>query len=253
MIWLHDHGAHFDIGKEKGLRPWYDEARLAASQAWAERYFSGLFPAEELARRGYMVFAIDALGWGDRQGNGYEAQQALACNLLNIGHSLAGVVAEDDLRSLRFMQTLSELDASRIAAVGFSFGAFRAWQLAALSPLVKAAVAICWMGTCRELMVPGNNQLRGQSAWHMTHPGLVRLLDYPDVAALAAPKPLYFIAGKEDALFPLPAVERAYEKLQGVWRAFGAQERLKTEFCAGGHHFDRVRQEAVFTWLAARL
>ncbi|WP_119307251.1 dienelactone hydrolase family protein [Cohaesibacter haloalkalitolerans] len=247
---LHDHGSRFDIGKEKGIRPWYDDARLAASHDWSDRYFSGLFPGEELARRGYVVVAIDALGWGDRIGNGYEAQQALACNLFNLGSSLAGLVAAEDIRSARFVRMLPKVDPDRLVAVGFSFGAFRAWQLAALSDDVKAAVAVCWMATINGLMVPGNNQLRGQSAWYMTHPGLAKCLDYPDVAALAAPKPLYFMSGEDDPLFPRQAVQQAYERMQRVWSAFGKSENLRTELWPGGHGFTRDRQQAAFDWLA---
>nr|WP_319484101.1 alpha/beta fold hydrolase [uncultured Cohaesibacter sp.] len=251
VLLLHDHGSRFDIGKEKGIRPWYDEARLEASRDWSGRYFSGLFPGEELARRGYVVVATDALGWGDRIGNGYEAQQALACNLLNLGCSLAGLVAAEDIRTARFVKSLPKVDPDRLAAVGFSFGAFRAWQLAALSDDVKAAVAVSWMATIDGLMVPGNNQLRGQSAWYMTHPGLAKCLDYPDVAALAAPKPLYFMSGEDDPLFPPQAVQQAYDRMQTVWSAFGKTEKLRTEIWPGGHVFTRDRQQAAFDWLAA--
>lgn len=64
VLLLHDHGAEFGIGKEKLVRPWYDETRLASAQAWADRYYSGRFVGDELARRGYVVLCLDAPGWG---------------------------------------------------------------------------------------------------------------------------------------------------------------------------------------------
>ena len=42
------------------------------------RYYGGNFIGDELAQRGYVVLATDVLGWGDRVGNGKDAQQALA-------------------------------------------------------------------------------------------------------------------------------------------------------------------------------
>lgn len=63
---------------------------------------------------------------------------------------------------------------------------------------ITAAVAVNWMVTTEGLMVSGNNQLRGGSAWMMIHPGLQRFLDYPDVASLAAPKPMLLLAGEQD-------------------------------------------------------
>ena len=249
-LMLHDHGSRFDIGKEKWIAPWYDEARLASATEWAEKYFSGRFPGEELARRGYVVLATDALGWGDRQGNGYEAQQALAANLANLGSSLAGLMALEDVRAAAFLASLPETDPERVAAVGFSMGAFRAWQVAALSDDIDAAIADCWMGTFKGLMVPGNNQLRGQSAWYMTQPGLPRLLDYPDMASLAAPKPLLVFGGGEDKLFPPDSVAEAFGRMAAVWQAHGAADAFEARVWPDkGHTFTADMQDAAFDWL----
>ena len=58
---------------------------------------------DELARRGYVVLAVDALGWGDRGPTTYEEQQALASNLYNLGSSLAGLMAREDVRAAGFL------------------------------------------------------------------------------------------------------------------------------------------------------
>jgi dienelactone hydrolase len=248
---LHDHGARFDIGKEKLVAPWGDARREASAREWAGRYFSGRFPGDELARRGYVVLAVDALGWGDRTGPGFtrETQQALASNLLNLGTSFAGLIAHEDLRAARFLAGLPAVDRTRVAAVGFSMGAFRAWQVAALSDDIRAAVAGHWMATLAGLMVPGNNQLKGQSSFAMLHPLLARYLDYPDIAALAAPKPLLVYAGAEDVLFPPDAVQPALAQLRSVWAAQHASDKLETRVWPGGHQFPAPQQDAAFDWL----
>jgi len=253
-LMLHDHGARFDIGKEKWIEPWYDADRLASAKQWSEKYFSGRFPGDELAKRGYVVLATDGLGWGDREGNGYEAQQALAANLFNLGSSLAGVMALEDVRASEFLASLPETDPAKVTAVGFSMGAFRAWQVAALSPAIKAAVVDCWMAEDRDLMVPGNNQLKGQSAYYMMHPGLLRLLDFPDVAALAAPKPMLVYDGAEDPLFPAASVQAAMDKMRKVWDAYGDDAGLTTKLWPGkGHIFTADMQDAAFEWLDAQV
>ncbi|MCZ9340335.1 hydrolase, partial [Streptomyces sp. TRM76130] len=76
VLLLHDHGARFDIGKEKFVRPWDDATRLASAQAWVDKLLGGRFVGDELARRGYAVLCLDALGWGDRGPVAYEQQQA---------------------------------------------------------------------------------------------------------------------------------------------------------------------------------
>jgi dienelactone hydrolase len=252
-LMLHDHGGKFDIGKEKAIQPWgdtaQDAARLASSQAWADKHFSGRYPGDALARRGYVVLAVDALGWGDRGPLTGDAQQALAANAFNLGSSLAGIMAAEDARAAAFLAAQPEVDRRKVAAIGFSMGAFRAWQVAALSDAVTAVVAANWMATTEGLMVPGNNQLRGSSAWNMLHPGLLRQMDFPDVASLAAPKPAMFFAGEQDRLFPAASVRTAFGKMGQVWKAWGAQDKFEAHMLPGGHVFPQAEQDAAYDWL----
>ncbi|GAB2590682.1 alpha/beta hydrolase family protein [Streptomyces capparidis] len=250
VLLLHDHGSKFDIGKEKLIEPWSDEARIASARAWAAKHFDGAFVGDELAARGYAVLAVDALGWGDRGPLTYEDQQALAANFYNLGSSMAGLMALEDVRAAAFLASLPEVDRTRVAAFGFSMGAYRAWLTAALSRRVRAAVAVCWMTTLKEMMVPGNNTLRGQSAFHMLHPGLYRHLDIPDIASLAAPRPMMFHAGALDGLFPPAGVQAAYAKLRAVWESQGAGDRLTTRLWPDrGHVFTADMQAETFEWL----
>ncbi|WP_193588432.1 dienelactone hydrolase family protein [Yersinia hibernica] len=250
IVLLHDHGSKFDIGKEKMIRPWGDSAQLASAQAWSDKFFSGKFIGDELAKRGYVVLAIDAIGWGDRGPISYEQQQALASNFFNLGRSLAGTMAYEDMRTVDFLATMPSVNPQRIGALGFSMGAYRAWQLAALSDKVAATVAISWFGNYQGLMTPGNNVLRGQSAFYMLHPGIANKLDFPDVASLAAPKPMLLFNGGKDKLFPPDAVQQAYNKVHAIWRSQHAESRLVTRnWPTLGHVFYQEQQDVVFPWL----
>jgi len=254
VLLLHDHGAKFDIGKEKLVRPWYDDTRLASAQAWADRYFSGRFVGDELARRGYAVLCLDALGWGDRGPLVYEQQQALASNLYNLGSSLAGLTAREDARAAAFLAGLDRVDGRRVAALGFSMGAYRAWQTAALSDDIAAAASVCWMTGLKEMMVPGNNTLRGQSSYYMLHPWRARHLDIPDVASIAAPRPMLFFHGARDTLCPADGVRVAEDRLRAVWRSRHAEDRLLLKTWPDlGHVFVDRMQDEVFAWLDAVL
>lgn len=251
VLLLHDHGAHFSIGKEKLIRPFANDSKLPDAKAWVQRHYGGNFVGDELAQQGYLVLAADTLGWGERGPLTYEAQQALAANFLQLGRSLAGFAAYEDLRLAAFLKQLPATDASKIAAVGFSMGAFRAWQLSALTDDIKAAAAISWMTTADTAMTPGNNQLRGQTAFWMLHPGLAAQLDYPDIAAIAAPKLALFITGAKDKLMPAAGTLQAYQQLQEVWQAHGADQQLVTELWPDmGHEFAKAQQQRVWQWLA---
>lgn len=250
IVLLHDHGSKFDIGKEKVIRPWDDAEKLASAQAWADKFFSGKFIGDELAKRGYAVIAIDSPGWGDRGPMVYEQQQALASNYFNLGRSLGGEVAYEDMRTVDFIASHPQVDNQRIGVVGFSMGGFRAWQLAGLSDKVAATAVISWFGTYNGLMQPGNNVLRGQSAFYMLHPGMPAHMDIPDIASIAAPKPMLIYSGGKDKLFPAEAVQEAFTKVEKVWSSQNAADKLVTKTWPElGHVFYQEQQDEVFPWL----
>ena len=254
VLLLHDHGARFDIGKEKMVRPFAGDVRLASAIQWSERYFSGNFVGDELAKQGYLVVAADTLGWSDRGPIAFAQQQALASNFLLMGRSLAGFAAYEDLQLVQFIKQLPAADPQRLAVLGFSMGAFRAWQLAALSDDVKAGVAVAWLNQYQHLIRPGNNIVGGQSAFYMVHPGLAGQLDIPDVASLAAPKSMLFINGAKDKLMPQAGVTDAYKRMAQVWQAFSAAEALTTTLWPQyGHEFNDTQQQQAFKWLAQQI
>ncbi|MBU1101857.1 MAG: dienelactone hydrolase family protein [Bacteroidetes bacterium] len=247
---LHDHGAKFDIGKEKVIRPFGVSGEVVkSSEEWVVKYYGGKFIGDELAKKGYVCFATDALNWGDRGGAGYEGQQSLASNLLNLGMSYAGLIAYEDINAAKFLSAVPDVDSKKIASVGFSMGSFRAWQLAAMSDDISAAVAISSISTTAGSMSVGNNKTRGQSSFTMTHPGLVNYLDYPDVASIACPKPMLLYNGENDHLFPVEDVKKVYKKMRQYWQSQNASAKLETKTWNAKHEFNIQMQTEAFRWL----
>lgn len=254
VLLLHDHGAEFRIGKEKVVRPWDDTAeKLELSDKWVNTCFDGRFVGEELARRGYVCLATDALNWSDRGGGGYDGQQAIASNLMQLGVSYAGLISQEDLQAAEFLAMRPEVDGKRIAALGFSMGSNRAWHVAAMSDHISAGMCICSMASLPELMAPGMNITKGQSSFTMLHPGLSLSLDIPDVASIACPKPMLFYNGRQDKIYPVPAVETAFKKMQAVWKSQKALGCLETKLWDVPHVFNIEMQEEAFNWLAKQL
>lgn len=247
IVLLHDHGAHFSIGKEKMVRPFHvaPEVMEDADQ-WASQCYDGQYVGDYLARHGYVVLAVDALFWGERgrkEGTSYDAQQALASNFLQMGASWGSFINVDDMRSAEFLASLPFVDKERVGSLGFSMGAYRSWMLAALTDVVRASASICWMNTTEHLMTLTNNQNKGGSAYAMLIPALRRYLDYPHVASIACPKPTLFFNGTRDKLFPIEGVKDAYQEMEAVWKSQGASDRLVTKLWDEKHFFNKEMQK----------
>ena len=228
---LHDHGAHLFIGKEKMIRPLAcetDEVKEDAEK-WSAGY-EGQFFGDYLAQHGYVVFSADAPMWGERgqkEGAKRDRYDMIAGNMMMYGIDLSAYMTYDDIAGTEYLAQMPEVDASRIGCTGWSMGAYRAWMLSALSDRIKAGAAVCWMVTADEQM--GFKYQRTENGGFANcYPGLRRWLDYPHVASIACPKPMLFINGSQDKLFPVPGVQKAFGIMHDVWKSQGADDKLET-------------------------
>ena len=249
VLLLHDHGAHFTIGKEKMVRPFnVSETVMQDADDWAVRCYDGQYVGDFLARNGYVVLAVDALFWGERgrkEYADYDAQQALSANLLQMGMSFGSLIAWDDIRSAEFLSSLPNVDKEKVGTMGFSMGAHRAWMTMAATDAVKAGSAVCWMNTTDSLMTLTNNQNKGGSAYSMIIPDIRRYMDYPHVASIACPKPMLFTNGTKDKLFPIEGVKSAYETMRQVWESQDAGEHFQTKIYDLPHFCSKEIQQAI--------
>lgn len=257
VLLLHDHGAHFTIGKEKMVRPFgVSEIVMKDADNWAVGCYDGQYVGDYLAENGYVVLALDALFWGERgrkEYARYDSQQALSANLLQMGMSWGALIAWDDIRSAEFLASLPQVDKEKVATMGFSMGAHRAWMTMAATDAVKAGAAVCWMNTTDSLMTMTNNQNKGGSAYAMLVPNIRRYMDYPHVASIACPKPMLFTNGKKDKLFPVEGVEAAYDTMRKVWDSQGAGEHLQTKLYDLPHFCSKEIQKAILDFFNKEL
>nr|WP_320059678.1 alpha/beta hydrolase family protein [uncultured Bacteroides sp.] len=247
VIMLHDHGAHFSIGKEKVVKPFdvSNEVMLDADK-WAHACYDDQYPGDYFAANGYVVLAIDALFWGERgrkEGVDYDGQQALASNLMQMGMSFGGIITSDDIGSANFLSTHPKVNPTKIGSLGFSMGSYRSWMLSAASDKIAASASICWMNITDSLMTLTNNQNRGGSAFSMLLPNIRRYMDYPHVASIACPKPTLFFNGTRDHLFPVNGVKESYRIMHKVWKSQNAEDRLVTKIWDEKHFFSRAMQK----------
>lgn len=229
---LHDHGAHLFIGKEKMIRPFdVDQEVIDDAVAWADNLYEGQFVGDYFARHGYVVFSADAPLWGERgreEGVDRSKYDIIAGNMMMLGRDLCAFMHYDDIYSTDFLATLPCVDRSRIGCLGCSMGGYRAWMLSALTDRIKAGASICWMVTT-DVQMSVADKKRENGGFANCLPGLRQYLDYPHVASMACPKPMLFVNGTQDHLFPVRGVEAAFQIMRDTWKSQNADSKLETE------------------------
>lgn len=265
---LHDHGAHLFIGKEKMIRPFFTPEEqdsptkqvlcqeiLDDADAWAKQLYDNQYVGDYLAKHGYVVFSADAPMWGERgrkEGVDRNKYDLIAGNMMMLGRDLSAFMTYDDIASTEFLASLPMVDAKRIGCVGCSMGAYRSWMLSALSDKIKAGASICWMITT-DAQLTRRFGRKENGGFANCIPGLRQYLDYPHIASLACPKPMLFINGTKDKLFPVPGVKDAFAEMHKVWKSQGADNLLDTELWEIPHSCGLKAQEKILEFLDRNL
>lgn len=265
---LHDHGAHLFIGKEKMIRPFFTSGEkdsptkqalcqeiLDDADAWARQLYDNQYVGDYLAKHGYVVFSADAPMWGERgrkEGVDRNKYDLIAGNMMMLGRDLSAFMTYDDISSTEFLASLPMVDAKRIGCVGCSMGAYRSWMLSALSDRIKAGASICWMITT-DAQLTRRFGRKENGGFANCIPGLRQYLDYPHIASLACPKPMLFINGTKDKLFPVPGVKDAFVEMHKVWKSQGADNLLDTELWDIPHSCGLKAQEKMLEFLDKNL
>ena len=265
---LHDHGAHLFIGKEKMIRPFFTleeqdsptkqalcQEILDDADAWARQLYDNQYVGDYLAKHGYVVFSADAPMWGERgrkEGVDRNKYDLIAGNMMMLGRDLSAFMTYDDISSTEFLASLPMVDAKRIGCVGCSMGAYRSWMLSALSDRIKAGASICWMITT-DAQLTRRFGRKENGGFANCIPGLRQYLDYPHIASLACPKPMLFINGTKDKLFPVPGVKDAFAEMHKVWKSQGADNLLDTELWEIPHSCGLKAQEKMLEFLDKNL
>lgn len=246
IVALHDHGAHFTIGKEKMIRPFnVEQSVLDDSDAWAENLYEGQYVGDYLAKNGYVVLSTDALMWGERgckEGSDNSHLASVAGNMLLLGRNLSSWMSYEDSYATEFLASLPEVDATRIGCTGLSMGGYRTFMLAALSPLIKASVGVCWM-TTQDAMMDWKYGRHERGAFANNLGGVFAQLDYPHIASLACPNAMMLINGETDKLFKPHAVRQCYDTMHKVWDSQGVSDKLETHLLPQGHEMPKSVQK----------
>jgi len=227
---LTPHG-HGKDGKDTYAGIYHDE-NGRASIAEGERDV-----ALQAVRAGYVAIAMDQRGFtvtkfkqdiADDKNNSCQRMQMHA---FLFGRTLIGERCYDISRLIDFAALRPEIDVSRIAITGNSGGGTTSLFAAAVETRIGVAVPGSYFCTFADSIaaVP-------HCACNYV-PGILTLGEMYDVAGLIAPRPFMAVAGREDPIFPLKGVRKAFDKLKQVYTVADVPERCQLSLGDGGHRY----------------
>lgn len=197
------------------------------------------------ARHGFVSMAIDTIQLGEIPGLHHGTNRENMWWWNAHGYTPAGVETWNAMRALDYLQTRPEVDGNRLGVTGRSGGGVYSWWLAALDDRIKVAVPVAGMTDLQNYVVDGAIEGHCDCMFMVnTH-----RWDFPQVAALVAPRPLLLANSDKDVIFPLDGVERLHWKVREVYRLYGAEDRLGLLITEGPHKDTQDLRIPTFHWM----
>jgi hypothetical protein len=233
-----------------------------------------LHTALDLVRRGLVTFTYEAICFGERHdaASGHYGD-AIPFYRKHPRWSLMGKMIWDLQRGIDYLETLSIVDARRIASIGHSHGGYTTLFGMAFDERINAGVSNCGFDTFR---LDGNTfrwshatALLPQLGFYVSNPRInmdlyravpdSAVIDVPfdmhEVLALIAPRPILISTSDEDFVFPNGgwSARRAISRLKPVYELHGADGNLSSFYFNGGHNFPIAASANAYAWLEGQL
>jgi cephalosporin-C deacetylase-like acetyl esterase len=198
--------------------------------------------AVNLARAGIITLSYDIVAQGERLqhfdpelgaskvGRPTGEHSLAAWQTAPTGDHVSRYFIWDAIRGLDYLAARPDVDAQRLGAFGCSGGGTMTAFLSALDERVKATATACYVTDFDHLL-----STVGPQDGEQTIPGFVAAgLDLADLVEMAAPRPYAVVSTTED-MFPFAGAKKAVDEIKGVYKLYGAEDRLSWIHGPGGH------------------
>ncbi len=199
-----------------------------------------------LAKLGFFVLSVDALGAGERglgKALGEYHGEMVAATLFPAGLSLCGLQVYENLRAVDYLLTRPEVDGSRLGITGCSGGGNQTMYSGAWDERFSAVVPVCSVG---------NYQAYLGAACCMCEvlPGALQFTEEWGVLALTAPRGLRVINATRDAVqFSVEEARKSLEATRPIYALYGSQAPLDHATFEASHDYNQPMRESMYGWM----
>jgi len=187
-----------------------------------------------LARQGYVVFSHDMVGYNDTiqtpHAFGGPREQLWSFGPL-------GLQLWNSIRVVDFLESLPEVDRTRIGATGESGGATQTFLLTAVDDRIRFSAPVNMISAIMQGGSPCENA------------PLLRVgTNNMEIAALMAPRPMLMVSATGDWTRNTPREE--FPAMRAIYRLFDREPLVETIQIDAPHNYNQASREAVYRFFA---
>lgn len=213
-----------------------------------------------LVKKGFIVFAFDPLGQGERlqyfdpksgksmiggptTEHSYPGAQAFIT-----GSSLAKYMIWDGIRAVDYLLTREEVDPARIGITGRSGGGTQCSYIAAMDNRVYAAAPENYLTNFTRLLQSIGPQDAEQNMFNVISRGI----DHSDFLLVRAPKPALMITTTRD-MFSIQGALETEKEVAAIYKAYGKENNFSRVEDDAPHESTRRNREAMYAFFQKQL
>jgi dienelactone hydrolase len=201
------------------------------------------------ARHGYVCLVVDTLQLGEIAATHHGTYRYGRWWWHSRGYTPAGVECLNGMRGIDYLLARPDVDPERIAVTGISGGGAASFWIAAADERVKAAVPVSGMADLPSYV--SNLVING----HCDCMFLYNTFQWPwtRIAALVAPRALLFTNSDHDRIFPMDANRRVINRLEDVYKLYGAGDFVDAFVSMGGHAYRKDIRQGAYRFINTHL
>jgi dienelactone hydrolase len=213
-----------------------------------------------LVHKGFIVFAIDPIGQGERlqyfnpatgksdvgRSTAEHSHAGIQCFL--IGRSIARYFTWDGIRAIDYLCTRPEVDPDRIGVTGLSGGGTQSSYIGAMDERIAAAAPAGYIVGYRRLL----ESIGPGDAEQVFYLGLTSGIDHADLLEVRAPKPTLHVTTTRD-FFSIQGARETEREARKAFEVLGepsAYRRVEDDHI---HGFTRKNNEATYAFFQKAL
>ncbi|GAA5522623.1 hypothetical protein Asal01_02585 [Fodinibius salicampi] len=213
-----------------------------------------------LVKKGFVVFAIDPVGQGERVeyydpesgssivGSATREHSYTGAQAFINGSSLARYMIWDGIRAVDYLHSRDEVDSDRIGITGRSGGGTQAAYIAAFDQRIHAAAPGAFITNFRRLLQSIGPQDAEQNFYH----GIAAGIDHADLLEVRAPKPALMINTTED-FFSIHGARETASEVSEIYELYDQPDLFTAVEDSGGHTSTPQNRKAMYAFFQQHL